>query len=116
MADTWGGLSLNITAYKRPGAQTYLVEKELLAPYNSRQAGNPNTVLMGTGRKRKTREVEGWASRADYAVLLFDFLNATAKSVSFEDGFNFVARLWKLEGKEEPDNEKVWYSAVFIES
>jgi hypothetical protein len=116
MADTWGSLSLKITAYKRPGAQSYLTEKELLAPYDARQTGNPNTVLMGTGRKRKTREVEGWADRKDYAILLFDYLNATAKNVSFDDGFNLVARLWKLEGKEELGSEKVWYSAVFIES
>ena len=116
MADMWGGLPLNILSYKRPGVQTYMVEKELLAPYNARQIKTANSVLMGTGRKRKTREVEGWANRSDYAALLLDYLNAAAKTVSFEDGFNFVARLWKLQGKEQLGSSKVWYTAVFIES
>ena len=116
MADIWGSLSLNILSYKRSGAQTYLVEKELLAPYDARQGDKPNSVLMGTGRKRKTREVEGWAERQEYAILLYDYLNASSKTASFEDGFNLTARLWKLEGKEDLGNDKVWYSAVFIES
>lgn len=115
LADVWGSLSLKVQAYRRPGAKTYLVEKELLGAYDAHQTGTPNSVLMGTGRRRKTREIEGWATRQEYAQLVNDFKNAKLRTVTFSDGFSMTARIWKLEGKEKQGSDLVWYTAVFIE-
>lgn len=116
MPDMWGALMLNISSYKRAGAERYFTEKELLAPYDARDKKTPNSVLMGTGRKRKTREVEGFCTRLEYSQLLIDYQSSEAKALAFDDGFTMTARLWKLSGKEEKGSGLVWYQATFIES
>ena len=115
MADTWGTQTLNIIEYKRPGVNRYFVEKELLSAYNSHTTNSPNTVLMGTGRRRRTREVQGWATREDYAALVTDKNAATARTVTFDDGFTMTARIDKLEGNEQLGYSIVWFNAIFIE-
>jgi hypothetical protein len=71
---------------------------------------------MGTGRKRKTREVEGFCTRVEYSQLILDYQSSEAKALAFDDGFTMTARLWKLSGKEEKGSSLVWYQATFIES
>lgn len=115
MADTWGEMELNVQTYRRPGASLYLVEKELLGAYDAHQTGTPNSVLMGTGRRRRIREISGWTTRQDYALLLNDYKSAAAKVVTFDDDFSMTARIWKLDGREELGSGLVWYTAAFIE-
>lgn len=112
----WGALTLNISSYKRVGAERYFTEKKLLAPYDARDKKTPNSVLMGTGRKRKTREVEGFCTRLEYSQLLIDYQSSGVKALAFDDSFTMTARLWKLSGKEEKGSGLVWYQATFIES
>ncbi|HOU27351.1 MAG TPA: hypothetical protein PLD76_04785 [Paludibacteraceae bacterium] len=101
--------------YRRPGVNRYFVEKELLPAYDSHTTNSPNTVLMGTGRKRRTREIQGWATRADYAAMVDDKNKAIKRTVTFDDGFTMDARIDKLEGNEQLGYNIVWYEAVFIE-
>lgn len=115
MAETWGSTTLNVQEYKRPGVARYFSERELLPAYNSHTTNSPNTVLMGTGRKRRRREIQGWATRADYAAMKLDKNLATARTVTFDDGFTMTARIEKLEGNEQLGYSIVWYTAVFIE-
>ena len=115
MADTWGATTLNVTEYKRPCVNRYFVEKEILPAYNSHTTNSPNTVLMGTGRRRRTREIQGWATREDYDALVTDKNAATARIVTFDDGFTMTAMIDKLEGNEQLGYNIVWYEAVFIE-
>lgn len=115
MADSWGSTTLNVIEYKRPAVARYFVEKELLPAYNSHTTNSPNTVLMGTGRKRRRREIQGWATREDYLAMKNDKNAATARTVTFDDGFTMTARLEKLEGNEQLGYAIVWYSAIFME-
>jgi len=112
----WGAVMLNISSYKRAGAERYFTEKELLAPYDARDKKTPNSVLMGTGRKRKTREIEGFCTRLEYSQLLIDYQSSEVKALAFDDGFTMTARLWKLSGMEQKGSDLVWYQATFIES
>jgi len=115
MAETWGSTTLNIMEYKRPAVVRYFAEKELLPAYNSHTTNSPNTVLMGTGRKRRRREIVGWATRADYLGMKDDKNKATARIVTFDDGFTMTARIEKIEGNEQLGYDIVWYTAVFME-
>jgi hypothetical protein len=115
MSDTWGTQILNVIEYKRPGVNRYFAEKELLPAYNSHVTNSPNTVLVGTGRRRKTREIQAWATRVDYAALVVDKNTAIKRIVTFDDGFMMTAVIDKLEGNEQLGYDKVWYSAIFME-
>jgi hypothetical protein len=115
MPDTWGTKTLNIMEYKRPCANRYFVEKELLPAYNAHTTNSPNTVLIGTGRKRKTREIQAWATIEDYTALLDDKNKAISRIVTFNDGYTMTAIINRLEGNEQPGYNIVWYEAVFIE-
>ena len=115
LADTWGALPLKVQAYKWSGAQPYLVEKELLAPYDATSTGKPNSVLMGTGRRRKTLEIEGWATRSDYKALLLDYKQAVSRLLILGNNVSMHSQLWRLEGRAQPGSDLVWYRAVFME-
>jgi len=115
MADTWGSTTLNVMEYKRPGVNRYFAEKELLPAYNSHTTDSPNTVLMGTGRRRRIREIQAWATRADYATLVTDKNAATKRTVTFDDSFTMTAVIDKLEGSEQLGYDRVWYTATFME-
>lgn len=115
MAETWGSTTLNIMEYKRPAVVRYFAEKELLPAYNSHTTNSPNTVLMGTGRKRRRREIVAWATRADYLAMKNDKNTATARTVTFDDGFTMTARIEKIEGNEQLGYAIVWYTAIFME-
>lgn len=115
MADTWGSLALNVMEYTRPAASRYFVEKQILPAYNSHTTNSPNTVLMGTGRRRRTREIQGWCTRADYLSLKNDKNAATSRTVTFDDGYTMTAVINNLEGSEQLGYDIVWYSATFME-
>ncbi len=115
MIDSWGGTALNVTNYKRPGVQKYFVEKELLPAYDAHITNLPNTVLLGTGRKKREREISGWATRANYVAMQADRDSSTERTVTFNDGFSMIAKLGKLEGSEELGTSLVWYEATFVE-
>ena len=116
MADTWGGITLNVTEYKRPTAKRYLIEKELLPAYDAHSTDSPNTVIMGTGRYYRRREIQGWTTREDYLSLKNDKNAASRRTLTFDDGYTLSAIIEKLEGNEQVGYDIVWYTATFIEA
>lgn len=114
--DKWGDLELNVMEYTRKAASTTLKERQLLPAYDAHVTKVSNTVIQGVGRRRKTREIEGWATRADYLLIQDDYKTGITRTVIFDDDFTMVACLWDINSNEQLGYEIVWYQAVFKEA
>jgi len=95
MSDSWGGTLLNISEYHRLPAERFFSEKELL-PDPSTLSTVPETVLQGSGRYRKRRELTGYCTKATFDTLETDYYSGTAKDLQCDDGFSMSAIIEKF--------------------
>lgn len=114
MADTWGSMQLNIQEYSRPSAQTNLTEKPLI-PDPAASTAIPQSVLMGSGRARRRRNISGWATKGDFDSLETDKESYTSRVVTFADTYSMTALIEQLDGARKLGSILVFYSAVFVE-
>lgn len=112
MPDTWGALALNVMEYQRPAPAVNVREKALLPDPLS---GGPQSIIWGTGRLRKRREVSAWATKVDFDAIENDYVLLTKKAVTFADGFTMNAVIESLGGERKIGTEYVFYSATFVE-
>lgn len=114
MADTWGSLVLHVQEYSRPSAQINLSEKPLI-PDPAASTAIPQSVLMGTGRARRRRNISGWATKEDFDSLETDKESYTNRIVTFADAYTMTALIEQLDGALKIGSDLVFYSAVFVE-
>lgn len=112
MPDTWGALALNVMEYQRPAPEVNVREKPLLPdPTNS----GPQSVIWGTGRLRKRREISAWATKVDFDALENDYILLNKRAVTFADTFTMNAVIESLQGERKIGTNYVFYSATFVE-
>lgn len=117
-ADYWGGTSataLNVMAYTRPVAGSFLTEIALI-PDPTATTASPQSLLAGVGRMRKRRSVEGWLLSTDFDTLESDYNSYTSRTASFDDGFSMTALIETLEGTRRPGVARVFYRLTVVET
>lgn len=113
---TWDILLLNIQRYTRNPAQVNFSERPLV-PDPTASVGTPQSVLMGTGRLRKRRSVQGWALIADFNAMELDYYSHTPRVVRLPDGEMFTAYIERIDNVEMRPGvrDRYWYDATFVE-
>ena len=110
--DRWGTLDLKIQAYERVETAVKLNEVNVITDPAS---DDPQSILMGGGRLRRKRTIQGYATKAEYDSLESDMCACTVKTVIFGDGFTMSAVLSALSSSRNQGSSLVWYSASFME-
>lgn len=110
--DRWGTLDLNIQAYERVETGVKLNEVNVITDPAS---DDPQSILMGGGRLRKRRNIQGYATKMEYDSLETDMLACAVKTVTFGDGFTMSAVISALSGSRNQGSDLIWYSASFLE-
>ncbi|BAD39309.1 hypothetical protein STH324 [Symbiobacterium thermophilum IAM 14863] len=97
MSDLWGKTPLRVVSMARPKTQVGLTEKPVIpAP----GASGPQSILMGTGRLRRRREIRGLATPAEYDQLEADYEALVVRTVTLADGMVMRAMIASLEADE----------------
>lgn len=118
MADYWGsssGMLLNVMAYTRPVAGSFLTEYALI-PDPTASTASPQSLLGGVGRIRKRRSVEGWVPTTDFDTLESDHNSYTSRTAIFDDAFSMTALIESLEGTRRPGVARVFYRMTVVET
>lgn len=102
-------------AYHRPTADFFLREVHLI-PDPTASTATPQSVLMGIGRGRKRRTIEGWLNSTDFDSLEADKNSYTSRTVTFDDGFSMAALIEILDGERRLGVSRVFYRATFVEA
>jgi hypothetical protein len=113
MATTWGGLTLNVMAYKRDDVKQMESENDMVI-IQGITASQSRSISTGRGRYR--REIKGWATKADFDLIELDYELSTKKIAVFQDGTSSTtAILEKLDGERQLGNDKVFYDVTVLE-
>lgn len=84
MANTWGGLTLNVLEYGRAAPELFLVETEVIPDLNA-DGDTPQTVLTGWGTKRRKINVKVRCIDSEWGSMGVDHENYTKKQIAFTD-------------------------------
>ena len=117
MAITWGSTTLNITAHRKIGGESYNAEHEVI-PDPTLAATVAQSVLQAFGRKRIRVYIEGYGTNAEVAALNTDKNAATSRVliIDFDNSFSDTMIIIGLEPwKEIGADATTWYTMELIE-
>lgn len=84
MANTWGGLTMNVMEYGRAAPDLFLAETEVIPSYLA-DGDTPQTVLTGWGTRRRKINIKIKCTDAEWGGLGVDHENYTKKQLTFTD-------------------------------
>jgi len=84
MANTWGGLTLNVLEYGRSAPELFLAETEVIPDLNA-DGDTPQTVITGWGTKRRRIQIKVKCTDAEWGEMGVDHENYTKKQIAFTD-------------------------------